>query len=173
MFKMFFKNKQNIEKEFKEVYKKYSGMIHTYIACIIPDKASVEDIFQETFIKYYSKYDDNIENIAGYLTTIARNLCMNHKRNTKKTIEFNDNMNDQNITKDYDKKELIELIITSLDLIEEKYREVFIMKEFEGLNYHEIAEHQSINYDNAKRRYLRAKEKLITVLNPYIKELSN
>jgi DNA-directed RNA polymerase specialized sigma24 family protein len=47
------------------------------------------------------------------------------------------------------------------------------MKEFEGLSYNEIAVIQNINYDNAKRRYLRAKEKLINVLNPYIKELSN
>ena len=170
---MFFK-KQNIkEKEFKEVYKKYSGMIHTYISCIIGDKSTVEDIFQETFIKYYSKNDDDIENIAGYLTTIARNLCMNHKRNSKLTVEFTDDMLKQNVNRDYDKKELIELIITSLDLIEVKYREVFIMKEFEGLSYHEIAEYLDINYDNAKRRYLRAKEKLINVLNPYIKELSN
>jgi RNA polymerase sigma-70 factor (ECF subfamily) len=71
----------------------------------------------------------------------------------------------------YEKKELLELIISSLDFLEKKYRVAFIMREFEGLSYREIADKTNITQENAKVRALREKKKISEVLQPYIKDI--
>lgn len=136
---------------------------------------AAEDIFQETFIRFYKSIEKNVEitNISGYLTVIARNLCYNHKRDTKHTVEVDEKhiIYDQSIN--IENKELLELIIKSLEVLEQKYRDPFVMREFDGMSYKEIAKKLDITIDNAKTRCLRAKRKIIKILDPYLKDIQN
>ena len=168
------KNENCKDEAFREIYRRYSSMIIAYCRCLIYRRDIAEDIFQETFIKFYQSIDTKFEysNIPGYLTTIAKNLFFNYQRLKKNTVEIDENKITQDINLQYDNKELLELIITSLDLIDDDYREIFILREFEGRSYSYISEKLKISVGNAKVRLLRAKQKIISVLSPYLKDLS-
>jgi RNA polymerase sigma-70 factor (ECF subfamily) len=57
-------------------------------------------------------------------------------------------------------------------MIPDDYREVFILREYEGLSYAEIAEVVDSSLSNVKVRIFRAKQKIRDILTPYIREFS-
>lgn len=60
----------------------------------------------------------------------------------------------------------------SLEFLGDIYRRSFILREFEGLKYKEIAKKEDISVANAKLRVTRARKKIIKVLKPYIKDIN-
>ena len=80
--------KKKRELAFNEIYERYSQMVHAYCCCIVKNRDVVDDIFQETFIRFLKKVDTKREcsNIPGFLVTIAKNLCFNYVRNKKHNI---------------------------------------------------------------------------------------
>jgi RNA polymerase sigma-70 factor (ECF subfamily) len=165
--------KKDIDNAFKIIYEQNSKMIHSFCHYLCDDQEVAEDIFQESFIRFYNaaKNKQNITNISGYLTTISRNLFYNHVRDSKNKVEIEENTLTENYEQ-YDKKELMELIISSMDVLEKKYREAFVLREFEGLTYKQIGNKLNISPDNAKVRVIRAKKKIIEVLQPYINDIN-
>lgn len=162
------------EQAFKELYDRYSSKIHAYCFRILNNSEQAEDIFQETFIKFFKKINDTFEakNVQGYLITIARNLCLNSKRDKMATVPI-DNLEFMfHTSQNYENKELLSLITTSLDLLDFDYKEAFILREYDGLSYKEIAQICSTTVNNAKSRVFRAKQKIKKILNPYLKDIA-
>jgi RNA polymerase sigma-70 factor (ECF subfamily) len=161
------------EGAFTELYHRYSSMVHAYCYRILNDEATAEDAFQETFIKFFYNVKPDLENtnVPGFLMKIARNICLNIKRDRKVFIDINevDYLPDHDAS--YDKKELLELITLALDFLDHDHREAFILKEYDNLQYNEIAEICGISLNNAKSRVFRAKNKIKDILQPYIKDL--
>lgn len=160
---------------FKIIYKRYSSNVHAYCLKIVSDPDAAEDIFQETFIKFYKNVqaDNKNSNIIGFLITVARNLCLNYKRSKKNTVDITEMEFLKFEMPDYESKQLLELIDRALDLLSMEYREPFVMKEYLGMSHREISEQLDITESLAKTRVFRAKKKIKEVLKPYMKELSN
>lgn len=55
----------------------------------------------------------------------------------------------------------------------EEYREYFVLREYDGFTYNEIAEIMNTNVDTVKVKIFRAKKKMREILAPYLKELTN
>lgn len=159
---------------FSELYNRYSSVIYTYCKYMTEDREQADDIFQETFIKFYKSIQREISsaNIGGYLFRTARNLSINLHRDTKQTISFDENTMAVNIYPGFNNEELSSLVKTALDLIDEKYREAFVLREIENLHYDEIASILDVTLSGAKTRVARAKQKIIEILEPYLKEIS-
>jgi RNA polymerase sigma-70 factor (ECF subfamily) len=159
---------------FKELYDRHSPSIHAYCVKIVGDEDQAEDVFQETFIKFYQNIDPNISNlnVFGYLIKIARNLCLNFKRDRKQTVPIDELEYLFKDTQNYEQKELLDLINRSLELLEEEFREAFVLREYSGLDYEQIAHVCNISVANAKSRVFRAKQKIKMILKPYLKDLS-
>ena len=68
---------------------------------------------------------------------------------------------------------MFSLIVQSLQLLDEKQRTAFVLREFEGLPYEEIAKICDTSLSNAKSRVFRAHKKLIEILQPYLKDLAD
>lgn len=167
--------KQRAEQAFTELYQRYSPMVHAYCLRVLGDRDRAEDVFQETMIKFYHNVDperDNI-NVPGFMITIARNLCLNAKRDTKQTVPVEDINYFTDSNSQIENKELLGLITSSLDLLDFDYREAFVLREYDGLPYEQIAEITNTTVSNAKSRVSRAKQKIKTILAPYLKELCN
>ena len=158
---------------FAELYNRHSSMLHAYCYKIIGDEDAAEDIFQESFIKFYQNVSNELpnSNIPGFLVKIARNLCLNYKRDKRPTVPIEDLDFIFQDSQNYEQKELLDLITRSLDLVEDDYKEAFILREYSGLSYDEIAEACNISLSNAKSRVFRAKQKLKSILQPYLKDL--
>jgi RNA polymerase sigma-70 factor, ECF subfamily len=162
------------EAAFRELYHRYSSIVHAYCLRVFNNQELAEDIFQETFIRFFNKiniYRENT-NVPGFLIKIARNLCLNHKRDVMPTVSM-EGM-EFPITQDmsYEQKELLDLINMALELLDYEYREAFILREYDGLTYKDIAEICGVTTGNAKSRVFRAKKKIRDILAPYLNELT-
>jgi RNA polymerase sigma-70 factor (ECF subfamily) len=167
-------SKMEAESAFKELYDRHSPSIHAYCLKIVGDADQAEDVFQDTFIKFYQNIDPNLTNlnVFGFIIKIARNLCLNLKRDRKQTIPIDELDYLFKDTQNYEQKELLDLINRSLDLLDEEYREAFVLREYSGLDYNQIALVSNISVSNAKSRVFRAKQKIKMILKPYLKDLS-
>ncbi len=160
---------------FDELYSRYSSKIYTYCRKVLNNEPAADDIFQETFTRFYesSLVDREMTNVAGFLIKIARNLCLNEKDkkyNKQVSIEdFQFQVND----KSFEKKELNDILNMGLILLPEKYREVLILKEFLDFSYQEIADTLGESLSVIRIRIYRAKAKLREVLSPYFEEYKN
>lgn len=168
--------KKDAERAFAELYSRYSQRIYAYCLKVTGDSDDARDIFQDTFMKFYNsaKEKTTFNNVPGFLITIARNLCLNFKRN-KKPIEsleeYHFNHNSDSIH--YEEKEMIKLIDEQLDKMGFEYKEAFILRQYQGYSYQEIAEIIGDTPSAIKNRVWRAKEKVKQALAPYLDDLYN
>lgn len=160
---------------FSALYKRYSPRIYAYCLRFLNDRNKAQDIFQDTFVKFYNsaKQERVMTNVPAFLLRIARNLCVNEKKSERKSISL-DELGEltSNYSDNYDNNELLELIKSALEMLSDEYKDVFILREYEGLSYNEIAEMTNESLSNVKVRIHRAKQKIKEILAPYLEELS-
>ena len=157
------------------LYRRYSQRIYTYCRKITGDNEVAEDLLQETFVKLFDsgKQGREVENFPAYLMTIARNLCLTHRSRSKRQFVEVEDFHLMSKDVPYEHKELLQLIQTSLELLPEDYREAFVLREYNGLSYNEIAEVIGQSLDVVKVRIFRAKKKLREILAPYLEDLKH
>lgn len=157
---------------FEELYNRYSSKIYSYIKKILNNSPASDDIFQETFIRFYefSKKSKNMTNVVGFLIKTARNLCLNEKKSKNSSHLDISNFNFAYFDKSYENKEINELVDIGLDALPEKYREVLVLREFMEFSYQEIADILGISMPVVRIRIFRAKNKLREFLAPFLKE---
>ncbi len=158
---------------FTIIYNRYSSKVLAYCKLLINDNSGPEDIFQESFIRFYNNLGNGFspDNIPGYLLRTARNLCYNYNRDKKKIVSIDNIVFRSEDGIKYENKELFELIITALELLDDKYKEAFVLRKFDGLSIREIADICGISVEGAKSRINRARLKLLEILEPYLKDL--
>lgn len=171
LLNMMSKGKPDSDNAFKVIYKRYSSQVHSYCYKLIRDRQATEDLYQETFIKFYQNASNSKVNssVSGLIFTTARNLCFNYLRDKKTTIELDEFHLYEN-NNEIEQKESYKYINLAIDLLDLEYREPFILRMYDGLNYNEIAEICKISSDTARQRVFRAKEKMKKFLEPYFKE---
>ncbi len=173
LYEMLSGKRSEAEEAFAELYARHSQRVFAYCLRVTGHTEDAQDIFQETFLKFFdsAKEHDSIDNIPGYLLTIARNICINHKRDRKPNFTFEDFHTWTNES-DYERNELLQLLATALELLEREYREAFVLRLYQGLSYPEIAKITGETVSAIKNRVWRAKEKLKEILVPYLEDLS-
>lgn len=130
-----------------------------------------DDIVQDFFIKLFENLDiiQNRQSIQFWLFKTARNHILGFLRSTKtkKLVSDTADIDDVEISSDIsledevENKELNKLIIRELGNMNEDFKEVFILKEYSGLSYKEIASLLKIDEDLVKSRLYKARQKLI------------
>ena len=175
LIQMLGEEKAKSDLAFKILYDKYASRLHAYCLRILGNREQAEDIFQETFVRFYQnakaeKLRDG--SIAGFLIVIARNLCLNHKRDKKSSVEFSEFhsllIDDNNESKE----EAHKLITMALDLLSFEFKEPLVLRLYDGLSYEEISGIIGISNENARKRVFRAKQKIKEILEPYYKEIN-
>lgn len=111
-------------------------------------------------------------NTPAFLLRIARNLCVNAVRKDRGHASFEEYMVGEKDPHTSGDKELLDLIKDAISQLDDKYREMFILREYDGLSYLDIAEVTGEPVSTVKVRIHRAKQKIREILQPYIEELS-
>lgn len=157
---------------FAEIYSRYSHRIYSYCLRLRGNVDDANDIFQETFLKFYYSIDnlDHIDNFLPYLIKISRNIHLNYKRTPVSDVVLDELILVSN-DKSYEQKELLELIANALECLDFDYREAFILRLYQGLSYKEISDITGVSVPTLKNRVWRAKEKLKEILEPILNEL--
>lgn len=142
---------------------------------MLKDKMLAEDVVQDIFVRLFENLDNihNKQSIQFWLFKTARNQMMGFLRSTKnkKLISEANDIDEIEIGSDVsledeiENKELNKLILNELEVMNEDFREVFVLKEYSGLSYKEIASLLEIDEDLVKSRLYKARQKLINKIS--------
>jgi RNA polymerase sigma-70 factor, ECF subfamily len=138
---------------FAWIISRYKDKLYNYISRITNASAQeAEDILQEVFIKTYrnlNEYDPELK-FSSWIYRIAHNQTISHYRKEKvrplgnaiplDIEEIKNLAADTNIEKDIDLELMRESIYSVLDSMDEKYRELLVLKYFEEKSYKEISD---------------------------------
>jgi len=173
LFRMLTTDEARSGKAFEEIYTRHSPRVYAYCRRFLGTKEEAEDIFQETFIRFYNSrlQPREMSNLAAFLLKIARNQCVNAIREHKKDVRYDDAIYVRHDERD-ETDELLNLIKMAIELLPDEYKEIFIMREYNGLKYNDIAliTNQSIN--TVKVKIFRARERIRQILQPYLSEMT-
>lgn len=125
----------------EELTKTYDK-IYRYCFYKVRNSAAAEDITQETFLRYFAQ-DPKIkrgEDMA-YLYTIAKNLCIDYFRK-KKAEELPENYPEEEFSENSDTKIAVR---TALERLDERHREILLLRYLSGLSVNETAEAMGIS----------------------------
>ncbi len=158
------------QQQFLDAYDNHSDAISRYCYYRVFDKERAKDITQETFSRTwkYMASGKIIENMRAFLYRIATNIIIDESKKRKNvSLEqimetgFSPSTDPRQKTQDYFMgKELI-VIVKSLD---EKYRDVILMKYIEGLSTQEIAFALDETENNIYVRMNRGLEKVKAIV---------
>ncbi|MDX1584379.1 MAG: RNA polymerase sigma factor [Thermoanaerobaculia bacterium] len=159
---------------FDILVKRHERALFNFILRSTGRRDIAEELLQETFvriIKSAPKYQKTAK-FTTWAYTIARNLCIDRARKWKKRKEYSldkhiggdsddggatflDNVVDEKAASggvDLEKKLFLERLKEALEKLPEEQREVFVMREFSGLKFREIAEVLDIPVPTVKSR---------------------
>ena len=144
-------------------------------------RKDVEDLAQEVFLKVFRalpRFDPTRAKFTTWVYTFVRNHCFDVlKRRRVATTSLHAVGPDEPArdfadrrelvpTRDAENQELGRRIGEALATLGEEQRMVFILREYEGLDYSEIAEVTGVSEGTVKSRLFRAKEALRQQLEP-------
>ena len=177
--------------DFDALVVKYDKKIFNVIYRMLGDYEEATDLTQETFISAYRHYDRfrGDSKVFTWLYQIARNLCINRvrQRERQRGIRFESMDQPRDLEEDdggtreiadwsqspqrvLENNELREKLMAAIQSLTPEYREVLVLREFEGLSYNEIVERTGLTLENVKTRLSRARGMIRRKIGPYYQE---
>ncbi|MCR9015149.1 RNA polymerase sigma factor [Aquiflexum gelatinilyticum] len=128
----------------------------------VKDRDVAQDVLQVVFEKAWLRKEElqKMENPVGWMVTSLKNESLQHFRNAKKFEVIGDFDMQSDEGESPDKSEEVKMVFRFLESIPEKQREIFQLREVEGLTYEEIAEYLEISMDQVKVNLHRARKTL-------------
>jgi RNA polymerase sigma-70 factor (ECF subfamily) len=134
-----------------------------------------EDLTQEIFLKVFKSLDkfNRDADFGTWLSSVARNYCIDQYRARKreKEVLVEDALaydlapakygNPYRALEDQDRRSLMR---QGLELLPDKLREAVILRDLQGLTYHEMATRLSLPEGTVKSRINRGREELARLL---------
>ncbi|HUB60152.1 MAG TPA: RNA polymerase sigma-70 factor [Puia sp.] len=149
---------------FKRLFDSYKNRIYGYVLAIAHSPYAAEEITQEIFIKLWLFRDllPEVENLDGYIFTIARNRTLNHLRkaayDTRVLRELQEvaspqhnNVEERALVTEYD-----QLLRDALSELSPQRRLVFQLSRDGGLNHEEIAQELHLSRNTVKNHMVEA-----------------
>lgn len=160
---------------FEELVTKYQNPVVVFCRRMLGSQQEAEDIAQECFIRLYRSLPrlKPKAKFSTFLFGIARNLSLNEIRNSKRRGRdkaeslTQDDSTERNIE---DKKlsprrvlrlhEIEDVLEKAISQLSPKFREVMLLREFQGMDYETIAGVLKCRKGTVKSRLARAREQL-------------
>ncbi len=160
------------QRAFAELYARHAQRVYAYILRMLGEQTVSQDLLQETFLKFYNaaREDLVVTNTRAFLIMIARNLCLNWKRDTKASVDIDGlelPMDDETV----ERNDLSRILNAALELLEFERREAFVLKYYQGYSYEEMSRITGETVAALRSRVWRAKEEIRQTLKPYAAEL--
>ncbi len=143
------------------LFQRYHVKIYNFCLQMTRERDLSKDLTQEVFYKVLKHRETYRQNkFSSWLYAIARNLCKDYYRTSKKTQPLNDK--DLYIIHENGSEPLGNLrqLNFALDQLGTSDRELIVMGKFQGLKYLEIAEITNSSLGAVKTKMHRAMQKL-------------
>ena len=157
---------------FRLIVERYRQPVVRMIRNITFDGQSCEDIAQEVFLAAYRRlasFDEARSSFSTWLFTIARNRSINalKKKSAAPLGEPPDGRGVRGPDDELARKELLEELDRRLAGLPGRQRRAFVLAEFEGLSYEQIAQIERTRTGTIKSRISRAREKLKSAIREF------
>jgi RNA polymerase sigma-70 factor, ECF subfamily len=142
------------------------------------DSMLTDDIVQDVFIKLYQNLDSirSKQSIQYWLFKTARNEFYALSRNTRlkklydeaedyDEVEIEDTVS---LEDEFESIELTKLIKDELEKIRTDQKEIFVLREYAGMTYKEIASLMETDEENVKSKLYKVRQKLIKRISKLI-----
>jgi RNA polymerase sigma-70 factor (ECF subfamily) len=150
-------------KAFEEIFERYSNFLTNYFfRKLWQDRQKAEDFTQELLTKIIHKPEqfDSSKNFKTWLFTIAGNMCKNEykKMEIRKgsryevPVGFEAESSQKSADHVVDESDFATKLNSELEKLNQKHKEVFMMRHFDGLSLNEISEILQINVGTVKSR---------------------
>ncbi len=141
--------------DFDSIYEEYFDRIYYKVVSVVKNESDAEDICQDTFISVYKNLEKFREesNIYTWIYRIAINKTYDFFKKRKLEFEINDDVLSLPDDINFDSKVILE---EKLKLLEEKEREIVVLKDIYGYKLKEIAEIKNMNLSTVKSVYYKA-----------------
>lgn len=156
--------RQNDPSALDLIYDTFGTRLYRYVLVLLGNETASEDVLQNMFVSLAKTRERlaQVDNLAGYLFAMARNLALNVRRGQGRREEnieeyadiLTTEANDPEAADDRDQilKALLELPM--------EQREVVTMKCWQNMTFEEIAQALQVSLNTAASRYRYALEKL-------------
>ena len=137
---------------FSQLVSRYTDELLGYFRRRVKDEAA-EDLLQETFLRLHKAASRYVPTASfrTYLYTIARNLALNHHRDSRPSvaIELEPASADADAL---ESAELSDKVHRAVDALSDPLRDVVILRHYQSLSFREIADVLQIPEGTAMRR---------------------
>lgn len=138
---------------FELVFNHYYGLLKRYAMRFLDEPEEAEEMVQDVFMKFWEKCEALApeSSIKSYLYRSVHNTCLNYIKHQRVkdvykqyVMEFMERQVDH-VDLDTTNGLVQERILHEIDQLPPRCCEIFKLSRFEGLKYHEIAEHLEIS----------------------------
>ena len=165
-------SKKGNKKAQVKLYNLYARSMFNICVRMVNNIEEAEDLLQDSFSEAFYKLDyfRYESSFGAWLKRIVINKCINHLKSKKIEFVLADDINNfetyPNEESNEEMPELqIEKVKNAIGKLPDGYRIVLSLYLLEGYTHDEIAEILNITSSTSKSQYLRAKKKLIEILN--------
>jgi RNA polymerase sigma-70 factor (ECF subfamily) len=170
------------KRAFEQIYARYERfMVNFFYRKLWSDRIKAEDFAHDLFTKIIDKPEsfDLSRNFKTWLFSVANNMCKNEykkqevRKNTGYDIPEGVEAKDETRLPDanVDASNFNEELKIELNKLNDKHRDVFMLRHFEGLSLNEIAETLEINAGTVKSRLHHATRTLAEKLAVFRKTM--
>ena len=152
----------------------YEQLVYNIIYRLMGNPEDTYDLSQETFIKVYTKINqfDGTSKFSTWLYRIATNTCLDElrRRRGKETFSLDQKIEGEEGSVHPEQenkiveKEKAQIIQKALSEVNEKNREVLVLRDIQQLSYDEIAEILKISLGTVKSRIARGRQQVKKIL---------
>ncbi|RXJ52652.1 RNA polymerase sigma factor [Gelidibacter gilvus] len=155
------------EDSYKHLYNLFYPELRAYLNTVSGSIEVSKDLSQQVFIKVWKKRASLSINssLKNYIFRIGYNLFIDLQRKNKKDLQLLDQLKHDALHEivdlpndDLDKK--IRLVLSEIDKLPEKCKNVFLLAKKDGLKYSEIAEELNISIKTVERHMTKALRRL-------------
>ncbi|NOX88398.1 MAG: RNA polymerase sigma factor [Calditrichaeota bacterium] len=160
---------------YRHIVERYKERAYYMALMFTKNHEDALDLSQEAFYRAYRSLGDfdSSRSFYSWFYRILKNLCINFVNKHKRTVRMDETM--QQIFRDWDdypdevfeKNERSEIIWKALSQLNEKDREIIVMKDFNEFSYQEIADALEIPLGSVMSRLYYARKRLLKKLQHF------
>ena len=143
------------ETAFRELFESYYPRVRTFVACIVKEERTAEDVAQDLFVKIWERRESfgrEVASFGGYIYRMARNAALNEIRRTvnlnlddaRLSESLSDGASEEEAYYAREKELFIKLVVCRMP---EQRRRIFEMSRYLQMDNQAIAEALHLSND--------------------------
>jgi len=155
----------------ESAYRDYGGSVHGYLARLTGDRATADELTQETFLRYLrhrATLAARNGTLGAWLFTVATNLARDRLRR-RRPVPL-DHEPAVPAADDVERDDLDRRVRREVERLPQDLRAVFLLRAHHELTYAQAAQALGVAERTAKERFRRAREILAHRLAPLFQE---